>query len=683
MRNLFSWLVSFSLLSFLAAIPVLAADVVDYRFTQYDALPEDGLEPLWRRVHEWLGEGGDPIHLWKRRLDRTGAEPSAFAAPDLDDSSWDSVTIVDRWGSTPAWAYYRTTYRIPQTILAVSVSAQPLHLVVHAREHATIWVNGSRATEVDGEDGHVLLTPNALPGSELTLTVRVAAGEGVGELLGVNVVPEADWVAERDLRRSLAAIRRARLFMQRHPAPRRPLPPPLLTEESGEPRRRSLSPRRPLGETESTLGRFPEAWLDPIRDALQAIRAGVENRGTLRDTVREANEKLAAFETAIQDEPLLFVPPYLQDPGPDRMTLCWETATPAPSTVWYGPSRLEERRVHDPTPVTRHTVTLTGLEAGTEYRYRVASGVFATRTATFRTFETRPKAIRLILWANGRSDAAFTERVGEAMARETGVDCLIGLGDICARGDRPWNWIDSYFLPLRRLLARVPSRLTVGNRDYADAWVARRIPEFEDRVVQSAQTAGANAYWYSFDIGDVHLIGLDPYKDASPVAPGIVPGTPQWQWLERDLENARKARWKLLFSHAPIMDGPGHEELRSLLEAGGVDLFFSAQGSEYKHNLPSLGDRRAVTVDDSIVHVQLGGGPLSTSGVAGAAVDGDSRVITPTRADFCLVELQKGRLTLEARRLLKGDLGATVIDRFTLHQKWGRLRVVADGNYGG
>lgn len=59
--------------------------------------------------------------------------------------------------------------------------------------------------------------------------------------------------------------------------------------------------------------------------------------------------------------------------GYDRATITWTTDVPATSRVDYGIGSFDESTPLDPALVTNHSVTVTGLAEGTEYRYRVRS----------------------------------------------------------------------------------------------------------------------------------------------------------------------------------------------------------------------------------------------------------------------------------------------------------------------
>jgi len=65
--------------------------------------------------------------------------------------------------------------------------------------------------------------------------------------------------------------------------------------------------------------------------------------------------------------------PYLQNVTLTSIVVMWETSQPSDSRVDFGPTREYTNHVHDSAPRAIHQVTLPGLQANTQYHYRVAS----------------------------------------------------------------------------------------------------------------------------------------------------------------------------------------------------------------------------------------------------------------------------------------------------------------------
>src|SRR5262245_15071643 len=84
--------------------------------------------------------------------------------------------------------------------------------------------------------------------------------------------------------------------------------------------------------------------------------------------------------------PAFLVRPYLQLPGPDRMTVMWETSQALPGRVEYGLNRDLDLVASDRRPpVKLHEVALTDLLPATTYYYRVRSGPLVSEVYHFRT----------------------------------------------------------------------------------------------------------------------------------------------------------------------------------------------------------------------------------------------------------------------------------------------------------
>jgi len=77
----------------------------------------------------------------------------------------------------------------------------------------------------------------------------------------------------------------------------------------------------------------------------------------------------------------------------DSATITWYTDEPSDSEVNYGKESTLESKETSPSLVTNHSVTITGLEPGTEYRFRVYSTDAAGNTSglgIIRHFMTEP-----------------------------------------------------------------------------------------------------------------------------------------------------------------------------------------------------------------------------------------------------------------------------------------------------
>lgn len=135
---------------------------------------------------------------------------------------------------------------------------------------------------------------------------------------------------------------------------------------------------------------------------------------------------------------------------------------------------------------------------------------------------------------------------------------------------RKWD-PPKYFGDIRANFRVLPS---LGNHDtrkstkpYFD-----RFPELE------------GARFYSADLHDVHFVALNTNES-------LAPGSPQHEWLERDLAASQK-KWKVLYYHHPAYSNfPGHvsplrEYLGPLVARYGVDLLLAGHEHSYGRSKP-------------------------------------------------------------------------------------------------
>jgi hypothetical protein len=145
-------------------------------------------------------------------------------------------------------------------------------------------------------------------------------------------------------------------------------------------------------------------------------------------------------------------------------------------------------------------------------------------------------------------------------------------------------------------------------------------------------------YYYSFDVGDAHIIMLDVY------ATDFTKDSKQWHWLRKDLKNTNK-KWRFAAMHYPIYihrSEPsvtyGNEDVREhlvpLFEEYGLTAVFSGDSHFYQRS-----------VVNGIQYVCSGGGgaPLYDPGT-----DADYIKASAKKNHYVWAEIVGDTLTLEA-----------------------------------
>lgn len=186
-----------------------------------------------------------------------------------------------------------------------------------------------------------------------------------------------------------------------------------------------------------------------------------------------------------------------------------------------------------------HEFTLSELPARTKISYRVRAG--GTQSATY-ALQTAPAAgdvVRIGVYGDVRGGHDVHRRIVDAMLGEA-LDVVTVTGDMVLRGSDEGDW-QRFFTITRALLAQLRYLPAIGNHDVG--W-NRTDP---DVFALPPGPAGRpdRTYWYSLQIGDVHLVFLDS---------NAYERSEQEAWLEADLGAARSkgARAIIAFTH----DGP-------------------------------------------------------------------------------------------------------------------------------
>jgi hypothetical protein len=299
----------------------------------------------------------------------------------------------------------------------------------------------------------------------------------------------------------------------------------------------------------------------------------------------------AAF--AVDNQPLsttvqLNRHPWLQNMTQTSAIVLWRTTGSTDTVIEYGSSASLGLTAGDPNASTDdHQVTLSGLQPGTRYTYRVLSGGQPVTTRT--SFVTAPAstATTLTFLAFGDSGTGSAEQfaVADQMAQDD-ADFVLHLGDILYPDGGAGNIVPEYnrlfFEPYRNMLDTRCMFPAPGNHDRHDFFKPYR----ETFITPNNGLPLIGELYYSFEWANAKFIMLDStYLFRYPLGP-------QMTWLMRELTTNTK-KWLIVYLHHPLYSGGSHGDdatmiagMGPIFEHNGVDLVLSGHEHNYERTVP-------------------------------------------------------------------------------------------------
>jgi hypothetical protein len=305
-----------------------------------------------------------------------------------------------------------------------------------------------------------------------------------------------------------------------------------------------------------------------------------------------------SFDLDLQatDGTFLLRGPYLQLGTPTSIVLRWNTDDSTDAHVQYGTSLgALTSSMTDPTVISSHLVSLSGLLPGTKYYYTVGSttDVLAgpDEEHSFVTPPLAGTAQPTRIWAIGDSGTAdsWAASVRDAYAAYTGAthtDLWLMLGDNAYVAGTNVEYQAGVYDTYPEMLAKSVVWPTRGNHDTTGVYAGTfTLPT----AGEAGGIASGTELYYSFDHANVHFICLD--SESSPL--GV--GGAMWNWLSADLA-ATNQDWLIAYWHHPPYTKGSHdsdtsatlismrENFLPLLESGGVDLVLSGHSHSFERS---------------------------------------------------------------------------------------------------
>ena len=414
------------------------------------------------------------------------------------------------------------------------------------------------------------------------------------------------------------------------------------------------------------------------------------------------------------------------DDAIQRVTCCVNGDTKTQrGFCWYTPEESESHvriylngiDVTDTTVVTAqreqewegmymHQVTVSGLEAGKAYTYKVGDGENWSKTGKFTTDNGDDKVNFISIADVQASSEENFERASWVMdaALETMPDAefVSNLGDFTNDStNEEWDGYFKYFERHNLATSLVP---IAGNHDGLGVW------HWFDNMFDldtSESVQNLNGVNYSFDYGNAHFAVLNT-NDMLSISDA------QLTWLKNDM-NSSSADWKIAFMHkSPYSLGKDGkwpdalyltEALTKVVDECGIDVVMSGHDHSYVRT-KSLKDNKVVEDGEGTVYVLDGTAGtkryeirefsadtyLNTDFIAALTIqrdgygnywDGDDYESTDPAnigGSFTTVSIDGGELKLTAYVLTEETKETKVIDTFTLTKETGNGEATFEGD---
>lgn len=339
--------------------------------------------------------------------------------------------------------------------------------------------------------------------------------------------------------------------------------------------------------------------------------------------------------------------PYLQNVGEEEVTVVWVTnkealgwveVAPDDQSHFYAEERLQYFQTVNGRKVvgTLHKVTITGLQKGTKYRYRIYSRevldnlswdtkfgkIAASSPSKLYSFQTLNKSKEETSFVMINDIHADTEKL-ESLIKGTDInkqDFVLFNGDMMSHLNSEQLMFDGFVNKSVELFASsIPFFFTRGNHETRGPFATRFMDYFPTNTGKP---------YYAFRQGPAFFIMLDGGEDKPDtdieyggLSAFDIYRTEQAKWLQQVVESEefKKSPVKIVSIHVPPFTGTWHGTLEverlfiPILNRAGIDLMLCAHThrhayfgkGEKANNFPIL-----INSNSEIVEIQVKGNKI-------------------------------------------------------------------------
>lgn len=370
-----------------------------------------------------------------------------------------------------------------------------------------------------------------------------------------------------------------------------------------------------------------------------------------------------------------------------------------------------------------YKVNLTGLTAGTQYEYRIgkANSTADSDWSAWYGFTTEAEKVEnfsFIVYGDSQARQYWNfkgnegvaasveykrfadtyETLNEAFEEVENPAFMLHMGDIVDSGEKT-AWWNLFFKSLGDHAKSTPHFAIPGNHDvqYIDETNLKglsfnryfnhpsnggdnardqRYASSLSHPIAQAEMTESDEMIYSYNYGDAHFIVLHTGDDNKVKADYEVLHKSQKEWLIKDLEANKDAKWTILMTHRPMYSPSGDSAsfrwLAGVVEEYGVDLVLQAHDHRNARTYPIKNG--SVTTKENPDTIQQGSGTVYAMIGAACAHAGDMPATVPDMFRT-VTSIENGDLSgTHAIISIEGDtlkmttkkIDGLVIDEFTI-----------------
>ena len=372
-------------------------------------------------------------------------------------------------------------------------------------------------------------------------------------------------------------------------------------------------------------------------------------------TINEANPPMGEYGlyfNSQESESAFSRYPHVEYPTTQSVIIQWCTFNSQITYLKWGENETCQNSIQNADLTQDHSVKISGLLPNTKYYYRVIVATSDSSDCEY-FYTAKPSSVKdvkffVISDSSPYSGFGSTPEQLQVAAQIQNVEYDFGLhaGDVNQHHGEEYDLV--FFQPYKDILAHAPIFTCIGNHDTYYDNASTYLSSFN----LPYNNPDSTERYYSFNYGHGHFIALDtniPYS----------PGSPQYEWLEQDLQSDMRNQtfWTFVyFHHPPWSEGwegyPGELNVRNylvpLFETYHVDMIFNGHTHDYERGLLN-----------GVYYIITGGGgaPLE-NGIQ--AYDWEHVSVWVNQHHFTYVQINDKSLTLRAINK----------DGYTIDQLW-------------